>query len=121
MNATRPTINGQESGDKSGIIIGVAAAVMTISTAVVGMRILSRSLIKQRGWDDCAAVASLVSMSANLNFLSLNLTITQCCIIGCATTMILSKSEVISVFLQFMLIGNSDYIRFWEARVDAIN
>ncbi|KAF4812302.1 hypothetical protein CGCSCA5_v009306 [Colletotrichum siamense] len=89
MNATRPTINGQESGDKSGIIIGVAAAVMTISTAVVGMRILSRSLIKQCGWDDCAAVASLVSMSANLNFLSLNLTITQCCIIGCATTMIL--------------------------------
>lgn len=115
MNATRSTIDGQESDDKSGVIIGVAAAVMTISTAVVGIRILSRSLIKQRGWDDCAAVASLVSMSATLNFLNLNLTVTQCCIIGCAITMILSKLEVIIMSLLFMLMGNSDYMRFWEA------
>ncbi|KAF3804216.1 hypothetical protein GCG54_00000566 [Colletotrichum gloeosporioides] len=106
MNATRSTIDGQESDDKSGVIIGVAAAVMTISTAVVGMRILSRSLIKQLGWDDCAAVASLAF------FVSLSLYFAA--IIFIKMTFLLQYYRLLEVSrLRYVLIGCMVVIFLW--------
>lgn len=49
---------------RAGITIGVVTLVLTVASIAVGLRVYVRAfLIKQFGLDDCAAIASFVSLT----------------------------------------------------------
>jgi uncharacterized protein (DUF983 family) len=52
---------------KSDLMLGVSVTLMVLGSVLVGLRLWCRSLIRSAGWDDIAAVLTLVSIISNLS------------------------------------------------------
>ncbi|KAM5355398.1 hypothetical protein ACJ41O_002044 [Fusarium nematophilum] len=63
MNSSAPLPDPNES--KAPEMIGIASLLLFISTLVVALRVVSRAMIRQIGWDDWAAMATLVFIIAS--------------------------------------------------------